>query len=247
MRAVLMYHSLDPSDSPISLSPAAFERHLEWIVSQDIATSTFADLSMSESGQHEISLTFDDAFANFATEAWPRLKDRGLKATLFVVSGRVGLTNRWSGGEETRFPELPLLDWDALGRLAEEGCEIACHTRSHLHLPDLSNSQVEEEISSCLEAIETQVGIRPTTLAYPFGDFSESIAKVAASMVNLACTTEFALLEGTIQPMSIPRIDAWYFSRPGLFESFGTHRFGAFVKRRRFLRRLKRSLRIFRG
>ena len=36
-RAVLTYHSLDESRSPISLAPAVFEKHVEWLTSGRVA------------------------------------------------------------------------------------------------------------------------------------------------------------------------------------------------------------------
>ena len=33
MRAILTYHSIDESGSPISVAPAAFRRHVEWLAS----------------------------------------------------------------------------------------------------------------------------------------------------------------------------------------------------------------------
>ena len=33
MRAILTYHSIDDSGSPISIAPADFRRHLDWLTS----------------------------------------------------------------------------------------------------------------------------------------------------------------------------------------------------------------------
>ncbi len=247
MLGALMYHSLDDSGSPISLSPLAFERHLDWMVANNIQVTPFCEFPREQSQGHQIALTFDDAFSNFLTEAWPRLQDRGLKATLFVVSDRVGQTNRWNDEVTLKIPELPLLDWDELGKLAESGCEIACHTKNHKHLPTLNPREVEEEIVLCLDAIESRVGIRPKTLAYPYGSYDSQVVTIADGLVKKACTTEFALTTSTTDDLQVPRIDAWYFAKPGILESFGTPKFARFVTRRRQLRWLKRALPIFPG
>lgn len=246
MRAVLMYHSLDDSGSPISVSPRDFERHLDWMVAEGIAVPTFGEFMKDAPGDRTLCLTFDDAFANFATEAWPRLKERGLNATLYVVSGRAGKTNQWPGEAPSSIPELPLLGWDSLAKLADEGCELGCHSHNHHHLTTLDQEQVATEISQSLDLIEERTGQRPISLAYPYGSYNEEIARTATHFVASACTTDFSLVAPAAQPMEIPRIDAWYFSQEGLLESFGTHQFARFVKRRRFLRRVKRALPIFR-
>ncbi|MFT7619746.1 MAG: peptidoglycan/xylan/chitin deacetylase (PgdA/CDA1 family) [Planctomycetota bacterium] len=246
MRAVLMYHSLDDSGSPISVAPAAFERHLDWMTANHVQTPTFSEFTGGSSAGPALSLTFDDAFANFATEAWPRLRDRNLNATLYVVSGRCGKTNLWEGEAPSRIPELPLLDWDELARLAEEGCELGCHTHNHQHLTELHVDRVAAEIAESLDLIEKRTGQRPTSLAYPFGSYDQEVSKIANQHVKSACTTEFSLVTDQTMPMEIPRIDAWYFSQTGLLESFGSSQFANFVKRRRFLRKVKRVLPIFR-
>jgi peptidoglycan/xylan/chitin deacetylase (PgdA/CDA1 family) len=39
-----------------------------------------------------VVITFDDGFADFSTQAWPELRDRGMRATLYMVAGR----DRWA-------------------------------------------------------------------------------------------------------------------------------------------------------
>ena len=74
MRAVLTYHSLDDSGSVISISPAQFRRHLEWLARSRVRVCTLEQLvqessssTRSTSDGHAVALTFDDGFANFAS------------------------------------------------------------------------------------------------------------------------------------------------------------------------------------
>ncbi len=242
MRAVLMYHALDDEPSPVSLAPRHFERHLEWMVRDNINVVSFRDFCGGDDNRNTLALTFDDGFVDFAQKAWPRLKDRGMPATLFIVSAHVGGSNRWADETIKGLSQRDLLDWDDLGRLHEEGCEIACHTHRHRHLTSLSDEEVEDEINTCLETMERHLGFRPSSLAYPYGDVNRRVRDLASGMVKAACTTRFSLAESNLDCLAVPRLDAWYFQHPGLLESFGQASFARFVWRRRLLRQLRRSL-----
>src|SRR5262245_46283197 len=120
MRAILTYHSIDDSGSPISVRPDAFERHVEWLASGLVRVTTMERLLEVPASEHAVAITFDDGFENFRDVAAPRLLAHGFPVTLFVVSGRIGRTNSWGGCREPGIPELPLLDWPALRRLQEQ-------------------------------------------------------------------------------------------------------------------------------
>ncbi len=237
-RAILTYHSLDDSGSPISLRPAAFERHLDWMVASDTRIEALEDLDREPEGA-TLALTFDDGFANFATEAWPRLKERSLPVTLFVVAGLVGGDNRWGGRETPGIPTLPLLGWDQLGRMAEEGLRLGCHSMTHPDMRGLSPRALEEETAGAAALIEERTGVRPTSFCYPFGHVDDGARAAAGQVFDRAVTTRFALLGAADDRLARPRIDAWYFARPGLLENFGSSRFRNFVARRRVLRSLR--------
>ncbi|MCB9832901.1 MAG: polysaccharide deacetylase family protein [Planctomycetes bacterium] len=237
-RAILTYHSLDDRGSPISLAPTAFERHLDWIVAAGIATATVADFPLA--GERPgLAISFDDGFENFATEAWPRLRARGLPATLYVVAGLVGGDNRWGGRDHPGIPRLGLLDWETLGRLAEEGLEIGCHSMSHPDLRGLEAGRLVEETVAAADRIEQMTGRRPRTYCYPFGHVDAAARAAVGARFERAVTTEFRLVGAAEDVLLLPRIDAFYFARAGRLEGFGGAGFRGFVRRRRLLRRIR--------
>lgn len=225
MRAILTYHSIDGSRSPISLDAAVFARHVAWLASGAVAVVPLQELAARAPEEDAVALTFDDGFASFAREAWPRLADAGLPATLFVVSGHAGGTNLWGGVREPGIPELPLLGWEELGRLAEQGVELGCHGRTHPDLAGLPRERVEEELAGACDDVQRETGVRPRSLAYPFGsvgDPSTSAAvDVARRRFDRACTTRLATLARRADPHLLPRLDAWYYRAPGRLEAYG--------------------------
>jgi peptidoglycan/xylan/chitin deacetylase (PgdA/CDA1 family) len=240
MRAILTYHSLDDSGSVISVPPAAFRRHVAWFSAAGVRLVTVPELLALDDDVHAAALTFDDGFANFATHAAPVLREHGAPATVFVVSDHVGTDNRWRGRGDAGIPVLPLLDWHALGALRESGIALAAHTRTHPALPALSHAAVEDELVSSADAMQRELGERPTGFAYPYGAVSRDVATLVARMYAWACTTEFRMVSTFAAPRELPRLDAWYFRDGGMLERWGTSAFRAWVWARRQARGVRR-------
>jgi len=242
MRAILTYHSIDPSGSPISVDAGAFSRHVEWLATGPVRVVALDALLDLPPDTDAVALTFDDAFENFQSTAAPLLAAGDLPATVFVVSGHVGGTNAWGGESQPGIPTLPLLGWDALGRLAEEGVSLGVHTHTHRRLPDLSPGEIEEEVEGCREAIRAHTGHTPTTFAYPYGAVDRGSAGVVGRLFQLGCTTEHRTLEPSEDFWRLPRVDMYYFRhQPGL-PGWGTPAFRRRLWTRRAARRLRGAL-----
>jgi peptidoglycan/xylan/chitin deacetylase (PgdA/CDA1 family) len=243
MRAILMYHSIDSSGSPISLAAETFEAHVRWFRSGRVRVCTIDDLlSAPDDDDDAVAITFDDGFANIAERAIPALIDAGLPSTVFIVSGHVGGTNAWGGVITAGIPDLPLLTWDALGRLAESRVTLGAHTRTHPNLTTLDPGQLRDELEGSADAIARETGRRPAIFAYPYGAYSDLTSEFAGTAFRWSCTTDFRVVESDAASSRLPRLDAYYFQRPGAFEAFGTAGFGAWVRRRDRLRRARRFL-----
>jgi peptidoglycan/xylan/chitin deacetylase (PgdA/CDA1 family) len=242
VRAILTYHSVDPSGSPISIDAGVFRRQVTWLASGRVQVVNLAQLLRLSDETCAVALTFDDGFANFATEAAPLLRDRGLPATLFVVTDHVGRDNRWRGGGDAGVPALPLLDWDALGRLHEAGVTIGAHTRTHPRLTRLDRPMLEAELAGAAAEIERRLGERPETLAYPYGDVDNQVARAAAACYQWACTTELRPLSNAESRFRLPRLDSWYLQDPAWLAHWGSPQFRAWLWCRRQGRRLRAAL-----
>lgn len=239
MRAILTYHSIDTSGSPISVSPAAFRRQIEHLVRTGVAFVTVDELLADRvPGRSAVALTFDDGFANIAAEALPLLVDRGLPATIFVVSDCVGATSRWSTTDGHGLAEQPLLGWDALGHTASKGMTIGSHSRTHPSLTRVSPAQIEDEIQGAASEVARQLGHAPRGFAYPYGAVNAPVRAAVANVHSWACTTAFRAHDDR-QPFELPRLDMWYFEQPGRFEGFGTPAFARWVQMRHRLRQVR--------
>ena len=236
MRAILTYHSIDRSGSPISVHPAVFEGHVRWLASGAVRALPLEDLMAADDGMDAVALTFDDGFSNFATEAVPRLAAHGIPATVFVVTEHVGRTNEWGGRRDPGVPTLPLLDWTDLGHLARSGIAIGAHTRTHPDLTVLSEAEIEDEITGSAERLRSELGLAAHAFAYPYGRLNAAAVRTAQRF-QWACTTEFRVLGGASDPARLPRLDMYYFGGRWPLTAWGTPSFRAYVGVRRMARR----------
>jgi peptidoglycan/xylan/chitin deacetylase (PgdA/CDA1 family) len=241
MRAILTYHSIDDSGSPISVHPDAFRRHLDWLTSGRVKATTLHELVTLPSASDAVAITFDDGFENFE-EYGRRLLDCGVPVTVFVVSDRVGKTNAWGDVASPGIPVLPLLDWPVLRRLREAGVGLGAHSRTHVDLTGLTQGLLEDEIRGSADAIVRETGVRPTAFAYPYGHVNDSAAAIVADAFRFGCTTDFRVLREGDTPERLPRLDMYYMQRPGRIEGWGTPAFARFVAVRHKLRQARQAV-----
>jgi peptidoglycan/xylan/chitin deacetylase (PgdA/CDA1 family) len=119
-----------------------------------------------------ISLCFDDGFPTQLQLAAPLLSERGLRGSFYPQSSKLELA-------KPEFRERAVARWKAL---AAAGHEIGNHTRTHpcstnfdwvadhtVPIEDMSLADIEAEIRAGQEKLEGELGVRPTTFAYPCG------------------------------------------------------------------------------
>ena len=240
MKAILTYHSVDASESVISVSANTFAAHMSWLASH-IAVVPLDQL-MTTPAKNAVAITFDDGFQNFADVALPVLREHGLPATVFVATDYVGKTNGWAAGPAIDVPELPLMSWDTLEAIRNDGIIIGAHTKTHPDLRRLSTAQQQAEIAEAANVIADRLGERPMSFAYPFGEFDDISVRSVRDTYRYACTTELRPVEDADDRFMLPRIDAYYFRRGDMLEQFGTPAFRRFLWVRRHGRAVRRVL-----
>lgn len=223
----------------ISVSPDRFAEHVRWLASGAVAVVSVPELLSLDADHSAVAITFDDGFTNFATAAWPLLRDQSLPATLFVPTRHVGKTNQWATTPGGSMPVLPLLDWDALARLAEAGVTLGAHTRTHADLRWLDGAAMADEIAGSFEDIARETGHRPDGFAYPYGYFDERVVSETRRACRWACTTVLGPLGTDEDVYRLPRLDAYFLRGPARLDAYGAQIFRSYIAMRAAIRRFR--------
>lgn len=248
MRAILTYHSIDDSGSPISVSETAFGAHCRFLASGRVRVVPLEQLQNVDEAEDAVAVTFDDGFVNFAEKALPELEDAGLSSTLFIVSDKVGAHNDWGGKRSRHIPHLPLMTWDQVANLPGRGVSLGAHTRRHPALTQLAEREaLLDEVEGSLREIRSHTGVEPKAFAYPYGDVDERVASVVRNHFAVGCTTELRVLGHSEDSVRLPRLDMFYFREPGQLEGWGTTAFRSRIWLRSQGRRLKQLARSARA
>jgi peptidoglycan/xylan/chitin deacetylase (PgdA/CDA1 family) len=143
------------------------------------------------------ALTFDDGLADNLTSLVPVLREERVSATIFVVSGWLGLP----------YPEAPrarILTADEVRSLRRMGVEIGSHTVTHADLTALAYEDVLDELKTSKRALESVVDAPVEVFAYPYGRaHEETVAACREAGYRAACRTSG---DGSWnEPLNLPR------------------------------------------
>jgi peptidoglycan/xylan/chitin deacetylase (PgdA/CDA1 family) len=241
MKAVLTYHSIDDSGSPVSIDERSFRAHVEWLASGAVEVVPLPELTSVPESQDAVSVTFDDGLENFGRIAAPALLEARIPVTVFVVTDSVGGRSDWSGTGGS-VPVFPLLDWEALGVLADEGVELGAHTRTHPVLTRLDAASIEEEVLGGAQRLREETGRTPQAFAYPYGIHDDRVVQIAARAFQVAVTARLDVVKPGGDPHRVPRLDMWYYRDPDLLRAWGSRRFALYLGARRLARGLRQAL-----
>ncbi|MBQ8683560.1 MAG: polysaccharide deacetylase family protein [Clostridia bacterium] len=108
-----------------------------------------------------VALTFDDGPGPYTARLLDGLKERGVRATFFVLGTRV-----------SSYPEL-------IKRMAAEGHEVGNHSQGHKELTKLSAASIKTEMDSCATKIKNLIGHEPTVMRCPYGSYNNAVKAYA--------------------------------------------------------------------
>lgn len=170
-----------------------------------------------------ISLTFDDGYANFYTNALPILKRCNAPATLSIITGAVDRaaplpSDKWAvKHRQTVSPETwKPIKWNEIEKCLASGLvTLGAHSDKHLKANDCTRAQIEEEVERSAEILYERFGkTNVPVYAYPYGnshlghvpeDYERAVRRAG---FRLAVTTDFGLVTETLNPFMLPRIEA---------------------------------------
>jgi peptidoglycan/xylan/chitin deacetylase (PgdA/CDA1 family) len=223
---ILTYHSLDDSQSVISVAPETFRRQMQRLREWGYVGLRLSDLIDAWEGKttlpaKPVVITFDDGYASVLEHAATILFEVGFKATVFVVTSCCGRENDWPS-QPAGIPRLPMLSWSALKELPAAGLEVGAHTMTHPPLTRLSSREAAREIVGSKQTLEDRLARAVDVFAYPYGLQDQRHRDVAAAHFRAACTTHFGKARATDDRHHLRRIDAFYVRPTSIFGLFPT-------------------------
>lgn len=173
---ILCYHAVSetwPSD--FAISPDDLDSQLRRFLRRGYRPLPLSEALRDRRGGKILVVSFDDGFASVFERALPVTAALEVPATVFVPTSYVASPlamqwsslDRWAGTPHE--DELRCMDWEALRGLVEAGWEVGSHTDTHAKLTELSDAELDAELSESKRRCEEGVGQPCETLAYPFG------------------------------------------------------------------------------
>ncbi|WP_010237849.1 polysaccharide deacetylase family protein [Clostridium arbusti] len=178
---VLMYHSIadnskvtNVASKSIILPPEVFKEQMQYLKDNGYTTLTLDELynflkNDKPVPQKSVVLTFDDAYEDNYTNAYPILKEFGFRGTIFVITGGTDKIGAY-------LTSAQLKEMDA------NGMDIQSHTVNHEDLDTLSLEKQQETLAQSKQFLEKLLNKKVDYIAYPSGkynDFTEQAAKNA--------------------------------------------------------------------
>jgi peptidoglycan/xylan/chitin deacetylase (PgdA/CDA1 family) len=176
-------------------------------------------LTTPRTNRTQLTLTFDDGYAQWHEAVAPLLERRRLPAVFFVSSGLVGLQGEearaFARNRLRRTRELSFIGVRELEDLARHDLfEVGGHTATHADLGQLvDQDSVHLEVVEDRARLEDWVGGPVRWFAYPFGAPGNVSSKARSVVEKAGMSAAFTLIPGWWDPTSG---DRFLIARDGL-------------------------------
>jgi peptidoglycan/xylan/chitin deacetylase (PgdA/CDA1 family) len=209
-----MYHriALDGPDAlrRFRVAPEVFRKQMQFLRRQGYYTLTAQNLAaLLREGKpiqgRPVVLTFDDAYLDFLTDAFPILAENGFGADVFVVTDKVGGRSDWDAayGEPA-----PLMSWADIRILQRQGICFGSHLASHRPASSLDNAALLGEAALSRNALESRLGEAVTSIALPFGSSDFRVPGILAHVgYEIGFSTKPSRASSADHALSLPRLE----------------------------------------
>lgn len=194
----LMYHHIAQEAANLTVTIEFFRKQMEYLRDRGYTVTGMGELTAffdqgQALGKKIILLTFDDAYEDFFTNAYPVLREFGFKATVFVPTGLVNNPG--------------YLSWGQIAEMNGSGLiTFGNHTWSHNNLGG-SKEKVNEEIGLADTQLTEHEVNSVKVLVYPYGtawNWAETAAQEKGYVLGF--TTNPGSILCNKMRLSLPRI-----------------------------------------
>jgi peptidoglycan/xylan/chitin deacetylase (PgdA/CDA1 family) len=215
--SILLYHRIAKSRTDpylLSVEENNFNKHIKWLKS-NFCLIKVSDLvhkiSNGRLNGRELSITFDDGYADNFLKALPIIEKYKVPITLFVTAGNVKTQKLFFWDKETKLPDRgrPLTRTQLISLSRSNLVEIGSHTISHPHLSKLNLAKQADEIRRSKTSIEKIINKKVLGFSYPFGtkdDYGKgTVNLVKKAGYQYACSNFPGLITKDTNYFELPR------------------------------------------
>jgi peptidoglycan/xylan/chitin deacetylase (PgdA/CDA1 family) len=212
----LTYHRFgECRRDPFCVSPADFDAQMRHVAEHGLAAS-LEDVEAFVAGHKDLRdgsvlVTVDDGFRSVYTEMLPVLERYAIPAVAYVTATLIQDrgASRAEGGAAGNGAD-GYLTWTELERLAAQGVAVGSHGWTHRSLAALTPDEARDEAARSREVLESRLGCRVASFAYPYGtriDFNDTTAGMLAdSGYTSVFTSQHGAIIQSANPIELPRI-----------------------------------------
>jgi len=200
----VLYHKIatPPRDARIRggyTPPKRFAKQMALLKKQGFIFYTASELIeyVREHGSFPpdgLAITFDDGWKDNYENAFPVLRQLGIKATIFLIPSCIGQVSAkaMSQGEGGRAH----LSLQNILEMSKHGIEFGSHTLNHRLLHQIPSDEVKFEVEESKRQIEALLCKPCKVFAYPGGHFNASASQLVK---DAGYTAAFTTTYGAIQ------------------------------------------------
>jgi len=200
---ILTYHSISNEIEPDeTVTPEEFEKQLQYIKENYKVISLEEAVEYLQSDIEKIAgsivITFDDGHSDNYQNAYPLLKKHSFPATIFLISDLIND----KGGK--------YLSQSQIDEMKSNKISFGSHTISHRVLAGLGKEEVLREIRDSKDILESQLGNKINSFAYPVGtraDFDDATVEIVkAHKYTCACSNVYGMNDENSDIFALNRI-----------------------------------------
>ncbi len=215
---VLMYHRVNDSlpANDLVVPVEVFRRQMRYLkehcevidtkeLIQGFNVSTFQGIKGApKTKKPAVVITFDDGYRDNYLNAYPILKELGLPATIFLITGMIGTDKK-----RPRYDKMPspdMMNWQEVDEMVNHGISFGPHTKSHPHLSQLSYAEQRKEIEDSVNDLGRRVTSK--IFCYPYGDYNRDTLKILRELgIKIAFTVKPGINNDKIDSLELRRTE----------------------------------------
>jgi peptidoglycan/xylan/chitin deacetylase (PgdA/CDA1 family) len=189
------------------------KRNCEVVSMEQFLLSHKVTRSQGHTKKQKVVITFDDGYMDNYTNAYPVLKELGLPATIFLITGMIGTDKKRPRYQHLSSPDM--LCWTKVMEMAKNGIAFGAHTMDHPHLSELNHEAQIEEIeksisvlSGMFEEASTKRHVSNHIFCYPYGDYNADTLEIMREMnIKAAFSIKPGINNGLVNPFELRRTE----------------------------------------